>query len=237
MAEQSQAPHILLTRPLVQSQRFARSLRVAAGQPLRITISPLMQAVFLSWDVPDVPSALIFSSETGVVAYARRPIAGVVHAFCVGDATARVARKAGLQAVSARGDADDLIGLIRQHHGGGGLLHVRGADARGNIAQRLTAVGLACDERVVYEQQVRPLSPAALWLLSGQMPVVLPLFSPRSAMLLAQAGPVIAPLLIVAMSQAVADAATFPTCSSMRLALAPTAPAMCAAVVESLTSA
>ena len=90
------------------------------------------------------------------------------------------------------------------------LLHLRGAHAVTDLAGRLTAEGLACDEAVVYAQRERPPTPEALAVLAGNVPVLVPLFSPRSARLAAQAvraarrdGPG-APLHAVAISEAAA---------------------------------
>ena len=43
---------------------------------------------------------------------------------------------------------------------------------------------------IVYDQQAVPLTNEAGALLAGTAPVILPLFSPRSARLVADAGPV-----------------------------------------------
>ena len=59
----------------------------------------------------------------------------------------------------------------------------------------------------VYDQQALPLSAAGRALLRGQAPVVLPLFSPRSARLAAQAArDAAAPLWLAAISAAAAAA-------------------------------
>jgi uroporphyrinogen-III synthase len=53
-----------------------------------------------------------------------------------------------------------------------------------------------------------PLTAGARVALGGSAPVVVPLYSPRSAAILARQGPFAAPLRVVAMSGAVARAAT-----------------------------
>ncbi|MCW1918968.1 uroporphyrinogen-III synthase [Rhodobacter sp. KR11] len=192
-------PLILLTRPEAQSQRFARDL----GLPC--LISPLIAPRFLH---PEIPAhrALILTSETGALAARGLP---PCRAYCVGDQTAATARALGFDAVSAQGDAKALIALILTDPVAP-LLHLRGCEARGDIAARLTAAGLPTAEALAYAQEERPLTAEAIAALRGTAPVLVPLFSPRSATLLAAELARIgatAPLRVVAMSQAVAEAA------------------------------
>jgi uroporphyrinogen-III synthase len=233
MARQSHPPRILLTRPAAQSRRFAASVRRAVALPLRITISPLMRPVLLPDAVPGGPvAALIFTSETGVAAYAAQPQRIAAIAYCVGDRTARAARNLGLRVVSAGGDAEALIALLKRASPPGALLHLRGRDARGDVAPRLVAAGLQAAAAIVYDQAPCPPTPAALRLLRGTAPVILPLFSPRSARLFAASVTATAPLHIIAMSPAVADALPPSVPDRLVIAQHPTAEAMAAAVKE-----
>ncbi len=236
MAGQSHAPRILLTRPAAQSQRFARDLRRAVPLALRITISPLMQPVLMPDAVPDrLVAGLIFTSETGVQAYAAQPLRIAQVAYCVGDRTARTARALGMQVVSADGDAEALIALIKAQSPDGPLLHLRGRDARGDVAPRLTAAGVQTDTVIVYDQQPCAPTPAALRLLRGRVPLIVPLFSPRSARLFAAIVEPVAPLRIVAMSEAVANAVDPALGGDIAIAKAPTSAAMVVAIREWLT--
>jgi uroporphyrinogen-III synthase len=238
MAGQSHRTPILLTRPAAQSRRFAQSLRRAVSQPLRVTIAPLMQPIFFPISTPLIaPAVLVFTSETGVAAYAADPFAGAMMAYCVGDATARVARKQGLQAISASGDAHDLVDLILRTRPAGPILHLRGQESTGDVVSRLTEAGLDATDLVVYAQAPCALTSAALRLLRGHEPVVLPLFSPRSARLFCAAVQPTAPLHIAAMSQAVADALGHLPHIQLRIAAAPTAAAMVQTVKDLLTAA
>jgi uroporphyrinogen-III synthase len=235
MAGQSRTPRILLTRPAVQSLRFARDLRAAVPFALRITISPLLTPVLLSGAVPQQPVAgLVFTSETGVRAYAAQSARIAPMAYCVGDRTARAARASGLRVVSADGDAEALIRLILSQAHEGPLLHLRGRDARGDVAPRLTAAGVRTDAAIVYDQQPCPPTPAALRLLGGRVPVIVPLFSPRSARLFAAGVKPAAPLRVVAMSAAVADAVGADLAVDVAIAARPTSDAMIAAVAQLL---
>lgn len=221
MAIQSRAPHrpgpecpgptVLLTRPAPQSRRFAEALAARFGAGLQVEIAPLMTTRPLSPVLPAGPfAALVLTSEAAAEAagrlLAKLPLPH--RAWCVGERTAIAARLAGFEATPIGGDADALIAGIAARGETGPLLHLRGRESRGEVAKRLSAYGIATAEAIVYAQEALPLSWAARSLLTATNPVILPLFSPRSAALFAAAAPdFIAPLHIAAISPAVAEAA------------------------------
>lgn len=199
-------PSLLLTRPSAQSARFADEARAALG-PLPVVTSPLLKIRFLDAALPEAVKGVIFTSENGVHAYRR--LAGVsgLMAWCVGRHTAQVARAAGFNARAASGDADALVALMIREGVAGPLLHARGANARGAVAERLNLAGIETKEAVLYDQQSCPLTSEARALLAGDAPVLVPLFSPRSAAIFAaEAGGARAPLHIVVLSPAVGRA-------------------------------
>ena len=210
----AETPILLLTRPRAQSERFAASLEGALAALPRV-IAPLIEIVPLPLPLDPGPFAtFIFTSENGVASFAAQSPLRDRPAWCVGPRTAAAAAEAGFAVRSAEeegGNAEALIGMLRAARPATPLLHLRGAHAVTDLAGRLRAEGLACDEAVVYAQQDCPPTPGALDVLSGPVPVLVPLFSPRSARLVAeavgrmrQAGPV-APLHAVAISDAAAD--------------------------------
>lgn len=172
---------------------------------MRVVISPLLAPAFLRPVLPVGAQAVIFTSETGVAAAVAGGWALPRAAYCVGDRTARAAQAAGFASRSAGGDAGDLVALLVQDRPPGRLLHLRGAEARGDVAATLTAAGIPAAEAVVYDQQPQPLTDEAHALLMGDDPVIVPLFSPRSARLFVAGGGWRAPLWIAALSPAVAD--------------------------------
>ncbi|MGL5011783.1 MAG: uroporphyrinogen-III synthase [Paracoccaceae bacterium] len=235
MAGQSHAPQLLLTRPLAQSRRFARDLRALWERPLVVTISPLMAPEFLTALLPDNPyHALIFSSETAVAAYRALPQLSVKQAFCVGQRTAQAARKADMQVLFVAEDSAGLIAQIVEFGAAGPLLHLRGEDSRGDIAVRLSSSAIATDDIVIYRQAPQPLTKSAAELLAGPKPVVLPLFSPRSAMLFGAASRPTAPLHIIALSEAVATAIAHDLQDRVMIAKSPNGPAMIDAILHLL---
>ncbi|MDB5666015.1 uroporphyrinogen-III synthase [Cypionkella sp.] len=210
MARQSQ-PTVLLTRPLAQSQRFARDIGGAL-------ISPLMQPKFLTpaWPAGDF-AAVIFTSETGVEAARRISVSGIAlptRAFCVGDRTAAAARSAGFDAKSAAGSVKDLSAYIQRAESSGTMLILRAQDSAGNLAEDLFSAGIETVSVVAYKQQRLPLSTEAVDLLRAEEPVIVPVFSPRSAKLLTAELSRIkakAPIWLAALSGAVSEAFQFPT--------------------------
>lgn len=236
MAAQSRAgalPAVLLTRPQAQGDRLAGQLRARLGPGLRIVTSPLMAPVFPDVALPPGDWAgYVLTSETGVQALRRLGLP-LRPAWCVGDRTAQAAREAGLPATSAAGDAAALVAAILAAGPQGPLLHLRGREARGQIAARLTAAGQPAAEALVYAQEPRPLSAAAADLLAGAAPVAIPVFSPRTAALLA-ADPAArggrAPLWLAAISPAAAEPLAALRPDRLKIALRPDAASMLAAL-------
>jgi uroporphyrinogen-III synthase len=235
MPAQSLAPTVLLTRPAAQSDSFAQSLQ-ARVVGLRVVVSPLMATVFHAVTLPKEPlQGVILTSQTGAEAAGRLRTQLPDLAYCVGDRTAQVAREAGFRVQSAQGDAEALLALILREKPQN-LIHLRGREARGDLAQRLSAAGVFTQDRVVYAQEAQLLSDEAVALLSGKAAVLVPLFSPRSAEILGAAWQGLAthaPLVVVAISQAVAEAAAFCPTKPV-LSAHPDAPSMLDAVLAQL---
>lgn len=207
-------PPVLLTRPQAQAQAFAARL-----PGWRVVISPILDIVAVDHDAGPLRDAagVVFTSAHAVAAAGPgrgRP------AICVGGATAQVARAAGFAVTEGAGTADSLLPLIAASPVP--LIHPHGR----HVARALPVPGV-----VVYDQRPRPLTPAAQDLLAGRDPVILPVFSARSARLLGQAvAGAGAPLWLVAISAAAAEAWSGPAPARCRQAGQPTAAAMTAAI-------
>ena len=175
---------------------------------MQVVTSPLLAVQFFT---PVLPPrgwrAVILTSETGAMAAGRIKSSLPDLAFCVGDTTAQAALTAGFSPRSARGDTEALLSLILSDPNPP-LLHLRGQDVRGDITKRLLASGIEACDLAVYAQNKQPLTPEATALLQGQTPILVPLFSPRSAEIFGAEYRRIgatAPVTVVAMSPAVAD--------------------------------
>lgn len=235
MARQSipKAVPVLLTRPEAEAHAFASALIARFDRKLLTVIAPLMAPRFLS---PPVPSdrfvGVVFSSASGVEGARRLGVNLPSLAYCVGRKTAATAKAAGFQARSADGNADALVAAILAERPMGKLLYIHGVDSRGEVAERLNTEGVTTVSLQAYIQVSHPLSVEAIALLRQSGDVILPLFSPRSAVLFLEAKPTEtqASLHIAAMSTAVAEALGDLPCSAIAVARKPDAEGMLDAV-------
>lgn len=176
---------ILNTRPEPQASRFARDLAEAFGAAVRVVATPLMRTEFLPLAPPEgLFAALVLTSETGAEAAARLRKAGAALpglAWCVGDRTADAAAERGFSAISAGGDAGDLLRLIRAQPGEGRLLYLHGEDRAADLTAGLAPRPVV--SLTAYRQAAAGLSNEAAGLLAGGGRVIVPLFSPRSVRL------------------------------------------------------
>lgn len=197
-------PILILTRPADAARRFLAELGDAAVG-LTVIESPVLGIRHLDAPIPQGHwAALILTSENGAAAAARMGLAPGLRAWCVGERTAAAARDAGFVPTSAGRDAAALVAAILAAGDHGPFLHVRGEHAAVDIAARLAAHGIVCGQVIGYAQEERPLTEAALAALGGKRPVVLPVFSPRSATLISRQAVLAAPLCIIAISSAAA---------------------------------
>lgn len=239
MAPQSRALPVLVTRPEPQATRFAARISEAFGARVRPVLTPVLAPVFLAPVLPEGHfGAVILTSETAVVAAQRLKAQGArlpTTAFCVGDRTAQCAVSAGFAATSAGADAQALAGLVVARREEGPFLHLRGRDTRGGLMAALQAAGVTARDCVVYAQDPVPLSADALQALATPGPVLVPLFSPRTAVLFfaaLESVPLAAELTVVAMSPAVARACPPGLCHRILTARQPDAEGMMAVLAR-----
>ncbi len=158
---------------------------------------------------------MIFTSETGVAfaehsgLWAQGPRPDT--AYCVGTRTAKAAAAMGFRALDANGDWRDLAHLIAGQISNASLLFAAAAESPSHLEKTLQAGGFTVHRRDVYCQNPQPLTPDARALLHEAQPVVLPIFSPRSAQLFCDAGHTItAPIWLASLSAPIAAAFTAP---------------------------
>jgi uroporphyrinogen-III synthase len=241
MVAQSRAVPVVLTRPAVQSARFAKDLRDQLGGKITLVESPLLAPTFLQPVLGAGPwKAVIFTSETAVTATGLLGSAANSlprKAYCVGDRTAEAARKAGFIPLSAKGNSDALCAYIMAGNETGPLLHLCGQELFGGLAQRLCLAGINTQEAVTYSEIPQLLTPTAQAILGGDRPVILPVFSPRTAAILISqlaALPSLAPLLVVTISATVAAAIQGLNPQQVFVADRPDASSMLAAIDRAL---
>ncbi|MGB0902607.1 uroporphyrinogen-III synthase [Halocynthiibacter sp.] len=190
---------VLLTRAKTQSERFANGF---CADNAEFIIAPLMQIERINADFPPHDGDFVLTSENAVMT-----LPDIYHgtgrrAYCVGKRTALAAGTVGFDAVSADGNAHDLHDLIVKTHKNKNLLHLSGEHLANDTLTDIPGL-----QRIVtYKQTALPADPKVQKLLSGEAPVIVPLFSPRSARLFFSAYPEItAPIHVVAISAATAE--------------------------------
>ncbi|MCH2163648.1 MAG: uroporphyrinogen-III synthase [Marinovum sp.] len=220
---------MLLTRPQAASERFWHDHDQSG---IRCVISPVLKIVAHVGIRPPEPwSAVILTSVSALDHYD-----GPTHmpAYVVGARTAESARTKGFD---VRLTAPDAAALCDAWPADApkDVVHIRGRYVAGDLAAGLAQHGVRVDAWTVYDQKAQPLSKEAWAALEGEEPVILPLFSPRSATILVEQlepRPPQAPIWAVAISAAVADAAQTAMFQELRIAEHPNAKAMGIALVD-----
>lgn len=225
---------MLLTRPAAQSARFAAQVQARFEAGPEIVISPLLEIV--ETEAADALAdprnfdgvgALAFTSENAVTVFARHQDGRAWPAYCVGDRTAQAALKLGFEAIAGPGTATGLVDVIATAPPPGAVLHPCGAHLAADLAGALAARGVSARAMVVYDQVARPLNRAARAALAGPGPILIPVFSPRTARLLApELQAATADLRLAAISPAVAEALGVQSGARMEVARTPRAEAV-----------
>ena len=213
-------PILLMTRARAASERFVAELDARGMEGVCVVYSPLLD-IGPPGDVPEIDAqGVIFTSSNGVIL---APEGAGRQAYCVGARTAKRATARGWQVESVAQDAQKLIALIKKSAPNGRLLHIAGEHRRGEIAQTLSGAGILTRVHVAYRQPLLPLSDQAKKALSGEVTVIVPLFSPRVAAQFGAQAACAAHVKVLAISQAVADALVGTTCAGrVQIASGPT---------------
>lgn len=228
-------PVLIMTRPARQSETFAEAIVSRWGGSVDVTISPLIaiEPVTVTADLGALTD-VIFTSVNGVEAATRLNIPAGCTAWCVGQKTAKHAARAGFIPVIGPGDAEGLARLIIARTPKGVIAHIRGRHSRGAVSARLRGAGIDCSDVIAYDQTACRLTADAEIAVKGKEPVLFPLFSPRTATILTEQGPFVAPLHLVLISDAVAEHAIGIAAATTHVAARPNEAAMTEAVIQSL---
>lgn len=192
---------ILLTRPLDQSQGFRDAL-VGEGVPEDdIAVAPIMQIQPKPGWLISKDAVLVFTSANAVRSAVH--LADGRKAVCVGKSTTQLACGFGFDAQFGGIDVAALkIHLLSM---AAPLCHLHGEHVTGDLVGYLQANGKDAAGIVTYTQPALALPDWAVRHLEGGTPVILPLFSPRSATLVTQQKVNWSKHSAVAISPAVAD--------------------------------
>jgi uroporphyrinogen-III synthase len=152
---------VLVTRPI---EDFAATEAALARLGFRALAAPCQRVVQLT--LPGLPDAagLLLTSRNAVRAIAAAHSVKRLPAWCVGQATAELARELGFrQAVSADGDAADLAAMVRARcrPEAGALLLPCAQGAGTKLSAALRQAGFRVHRRVVYRMAKLPSLPEA----------------------------------------------------------------------------
>lgn len=144
---------VLITRPKEDSIALERELH---GRGIETLLAPMLVIRHREDATIDLKGAqgLLFTSSNGVRAFASLCEERGLTAWCVGDETARTARKAGFGKVhSAAGNVDVLAEYVSAHARpeDGKMIHVAGSVSAGDLASALRATGYSVDRVPLYE--------------------------------------------------------------------------------------
>lgn len=195
----SAAPILIVTRPPSGAAAFLSAL----DRQVEVHTAPALRIDELPAELPHHPDSVIFSSANGVRASARFALGGLP-AYCVGARTTEVAQDHGFDARQAGQTAKDLVAHVLANGPTGRILHLRGTESRGDIANCLRSAGLDAEELVVYAQIPLTADPGLCALAKGSRRLIFPLFSPKSAQIL-HGLKITAPISVIAISSAVLE--------------------------------
>ncbi|WVX51324.1 hypothetical protein ROLI_044250 [Roseobacter fucihabitans] len=224
---------LIITRPEGAGAAFVQALPPDLRSRFHVMYNPLIEIVSVE-GTPLVGEhdAVIFTSANGV---RFAPDGQGRVAYCVGAATTKAAGQNGWRSRCLGQTADALIAeliAIRPAHR---LWHLSGIHARGDVVQRLSDAGIEAVREPLYDQRTLSLSPEIKRVLDGAGPVVVPLFSPRTAAQFARECPENASPLLLALSAAVAHPLAVLKRASVDIAANPSAPAMQAGLEKLIT--
>ncbi|MEP6065980.1 MAG: uroporphyrinogen-III synthase [Paracoccaceae bacterium] len=226
---------LVLTRPLAKSQAFWDDLPAHLRDAFRLVLAPLITIEPCNVDFALPKDATVIFSSTHGVSFA--PDGEGRSAFCVGPATTKAALANNWQAKMMGSTANSLVVALSDIAlPDAPLVHLSGRHTRGNIAQRLTAKGTPVRHVVIYEQRGQHLSNEAKSTITGNEPVFIPLFSPRTARQLAIEIDTAPSATIIALSRNVAAEVTDLGVAVQFVADEPNAKAMVTAIESALKS-
>jgi len=181
---------LLVTRPFPGGQKTVASLMGLGHQPMA---APLFSKRILPFDVPSphIMVATIFTSSNAVKAVLSAELEighQLLPCFTVGDTTAQVAENNGFHnVINAKGNAQDLIAMIKKMGLGGTYFYPCAIDRKPDIEQAFAGTEVKVEMTPVYEMiAVKTLpNPVIKRLQDGAIDAIL-LYSQRAASHFAQ---------------------------------------------------
>ena len=197
---------LLLTRPLGGNERFCLKIKHLLYS-CEILDNPIQKIDFLpSLSKVNKNSVLIFTSANGLRAAKKHNLINK-KCFVVGANTKKIAVSFGYDVLGVSKDQENLLKLIKSKKPTESMVHIRGKHTVGNLCDALKRNQFSCLDIIGYNQEPLKIKKQNLQKIHSGRPVVLPIFSSRSAELL-QSNLDLTGFNVIAISEAVAKIVT-----------------------------
>ena len=197
---------LLLTRPLGGNERFCLKIKHLLYS-CEILDNPIQRIDFLpSLSKINKNSVLIFTSANGLRAAKKHNLINK-KCFVVGANTKKIAVSFGYDVLGFSKDQENLLKLIKSKKPTESMVHIRGKHTVGNLCDALKRNQFSCLDIIGYNQEPLKIKKQNLQKIHSGRPVILPIFSSRSAELL-QSNLDLTGFNVIAISEAVAKIVT-----------------------------
>ena len=197
---------LLLTRPLGGNERFCLKIKHLLYS-CEILDNPIQKIDFLpSLSKINKNSVLIFTSANGLRAAKKHNLINK-KCFVVGANTKKIAVSFGYDVLGFSKDQENLLKLIKSKKPTESMVHIRGKHTVGNLCDALKRNQFSCLDIIGYNQEPLKIKKQNLQKIHSGRPVILPIFSSRSAELL-QSNLDLTGFNVIAISEAVAKIVT-----------------------------
>jgi len=197
---------LLLTRPLGGNERFCLKIKHLLYS-CEILDNPIQKIDFLpSLGKVNKNSVLIFTSANGLRAAKKHNLINK-KCFVVGANTKKIAVSFGYDVLGFSKDQENLLKLIKSKKPTESMVHIRGKHTVGNLCDALKRNQFSCLDIIGYNQEPLKIKKQNLQKIHSGRPVILPIFSSRSAELL-QSNLDLTGFNVIAISEAVAKIIT-----------------------------
>ena len=197
---------LLLTRPLDGNARFCLKIKHLLYK-CEILDSPIQKIEFLpGLSKVNKNAVLIFTSVNGLRTAEKHNLTNN-RCFVVGKNTKKIAVSFGYEVLGFSKDQENLLKLIKSKRLTESMVHIRGKHTVGNLCASLKKSEFSCLEIIGYNQEPLKINKQNLQKIQSGRPVILPIFSSRSAKLL-QSNIDLTGFNVVAISEAVAQILT-----------------------------
>ena len=197
---------LLLTRPLGGNERFCLKIKHLLYS-CEILDNPIQRIDFLpSLSKVNKNSVLIFTSANGLRAAKKHNLINK-KCFVVGANTKKIAVSFGYDVLGFSKDQENLLKLIKSKKPTESMVHIRGKHTVGNLCDALKRNQFSCLDIIGYNQEPLKIKKQNLQKIYSGRPVILPIFSSRSAELL-QSNLDLTGFNVIAISEAVAKIVT-----------------------------